>query len=236
MMKRLCVLLTALCMMAVMVMPVEAKNNGKIICIDAGHQLRGDSSKEPIAPGAKKKKAKVTTGCTGYVTGNTESSINLKIAKELQKELKKRGYTVVMCRTKQKVNISNSQRAKIANKAKADAFIRIHCDSATSHKAKGASALAPATGNKYLSKKVVKKSQKLSKCVINAMCKKTGAKNRGVVKRNDLSGINWSKVPVTLIEAGFMSNKAEDKKLGTASYRKKVAVGIADGIDNYFGY
>ncbi len=60
-------------------------------------------------------KAKVTTGATGCVTGKTESQINLEVALKLQQALQNQGYTVIMCRTSQDVDISNVQRAEIAN-------------------------------------------------------------------------------------------------------------------------
>lgn len=62
-----------------------------------------------------------------------------------------------------------------------------------------------------------------------------GMKNRGLSGRDDLTGTNWSKVPVTLIEMGFMTNKKEDKKMQKYSFQKKMAKGIADGVDSYFG-
>ena len=43
--------------------------------------------------------------------------------------------------------------------------------------------------------------------------KATGAKNRGLIYRDDLTGTNWATVPNTLIELGFMSNAEEDKKI-----------------------
>ena len=101
----------------------------KTIVIDPGHQAKGDSSKEPIEPGASETKAKVTTGATGIYTKQKESELALKVALLLEKELKQEGYNVIMTRKTNNINISNSQRAKIANNAKADAFIRIHADS-----------------------------------------------------------------------------------------------------------
>ena len=94
---------------------------GKVICIDAGHQARGNSSLEPNGPGSSTMKAKVTTGATGCVTGKTESQINLEVALKLQEALSNQGYTVVMCRTSQNVDLSNAQRAQMANEANADA-------------------------------------------------------------------------------------------------------------------
>ncbi len=107
----------------------EEKSNKKTIVIDPGHQTRGNSSKEPIGPGATETKAKVTTGATGIHTKQTESKLNLKVALLLENELKKRNYNVIMTRTTNDVNISNMERAEIANNANADAFIRIHADS-----------------------------------------------------------------------------------------------------------
>ena len=101
----------------------------KTIVIDPGHQAKGDSSKEPIGPGASETKAKVTTGATGNYTKQKESELTLKVAQALEKQLKQEGYNVIMTRTTNNINISNSERASIANNAKADAFIRIHADS-----------------------------------------------------------------------------------------------------------
>lgn len=104
----------------------------KVIVIDAGHQTHAMSATEPIGPGASQKKAKVTGGATGCVTHLPEYKLNLQVAKKLKKELVKRGYKVVMVRTKNNVKLSNVDRAKMANKNNADAFIRIHANSSAS--------------------------------------------------------------------------------------------------------
>lgn len=83
---------------------------------------------------------------------------------------------MVLTRSSNKQAISNVQRTKIANKRKADAYIRIHANSASSSSVKGALTIAPISKNKYVSKKMRSKSYALSKQVLNHLCKQTGAK------------------------------------------------------------
>ena len=66
------------------------------------------------------------------------------------------------------------------------------------------------------------------------MVKNTGAKNRGVTRTDSMSGINWSKVPVTIIEMGFLSNEKEDKLLASSEYQKKIVQGMVNGINGCF--
>lgn len=206
----------------------------KTVAIDAGHQQKGDSSTEPIGPGASTKKAKVAGGTSGVSTKVPEYKLTLSVAKKLKKELVNRGYKVVMIRTKNDVNISNSERAKKANKT-SDICIRLHADGAGDSSVNGASALCPSTSNKYVGK-LGKASKKLSEYVLNSMCDETGAKNRGISIRDDLTGTNWSTIPVTLIEMGFMTNKTEDINMQKKEYQEKLAKGMAKGVEQYFGF
>ena len=210
-----------------------AKAKKKIICIDAGHQTRANLEKESIGPGAKTTKFKVTGGPCGLWTKQTEYALALKVAKKLQKILKKRGYKVIMCRTKNDVNISNSERAAIANEAKADAFIRIHANGAANKAVNGAMTICQTKKNPYNSN-IYSSSKLLSEKVLDGVVAKSGCKKLYVWETDTMSGINWSKVPVTIVEMGYMTNEKEDRALNTASYQKKMAEGMADGIDEYF--
>lgn len=206
----------------------------KIVAIDAGHQKKGNYDKEPIGPGAKTKKAKVSSGTQGSYTRVPEYELNLVIAKKVKDELISRGYEVVMTRESNDVDISNKERADIANDSGADIFIRIHADGSTNPSVHGTSTLYPSKKNPYVAD-LSDDSFKLSKAIVDAICESTGSKNRGTVARDDMSGINWSKIPVTIIEMGYMTNKKEDKLMQTEEYQDRIVKGICDGIDSYFG-
>ncbi len=205
----------------------------KLIVIDAGHQKNGNSEKEPIGPGATEMKAKVTGGATGCSTGQKEYELNLAVAFYLREELTMRGYEVIMVRENHDVDMSNSERAAVANNADADAFIRIHANGSDNASVSGAETLCQTSGNIY-NALLYPMSRSLSENVLLGVVAKTGFKNRGVKETDTMSGINWCNVPVTIVEMGFLSNPDEDTLLFSEEYRKKVAIGIADGIDNYF--
>lgn len=143
------VLLLSLCVTgAAKTKTAQAEEKQKVIVIDADTRFVQMSATEPIGPGSSQRKAKVTGGASGCVTHLPEYKLNLQVAKKLQKELVNRGYKVIMVRTKNNVRMSNVQRAKVANKYKADAFIRIHANSAGSSSVKGALTIAPASNNR----------------------------------------------------------------------------------------
>ena len=96
----------------------------------------------------------------------------------------------------------------------------------------GASVLTSSPKNKY-TEKTQKESEKFSKILLEEYVKSTGAKNRGVIYRDDLTGTNWAEVTNTLIELGFMSNEEEDKKLSDEKYQEKIIDGLVNGIEKY---
>ena len=151
-----------------------------IICLDPGHQTKGNPELEEIAPNSDKKKAKVTTGTRGVVTKKYESELMLEIALKLKTSLENKGYKVIMTRTKNDVDISNKERAIFANDNKADVYIRLHADGSENKNASGASVLTSSPKNKYTTK-VQKESEEFSKILLEEYVKATGAKNRGLI-------------------------------------------------------
>lgn len=202
-----------------------------VVCIDAGHQARADLRPEPIGPGATTTKPRVAGGTSGYRTRTPESVVALRVSLLLRDELRRRGVRVVMVRTTQNVNIANSKRAGIANAAHADLFVRVHCDGSTNHSTHGLSTLVP--GRNRWTGPIVTPSGKAGRYVHRAVVRATGATDRGVVPRTDMAGFNWSKVPSVIVEMGFLTNAAEERRLLEVAYERKLAKGMADGIVAY---
>ena len=204
------------------------------IVIDAGHQKKGNSAKEPVGPGADTMKAKVSSGTCGQWTKVEEYKLNLTVALKLRDALLQEGYNVIMIRETHDVDISNAQRALIANEADADVFIRIHANGSDNASVYGMMTICPTAKNPYCSD-IYQASRKLSDCVLTHMMDQTGAKKGHVWETDTMSGINWCNVPVTIVEMGYMSNKEEDYLLQDVQYQEKLVKGMVEGIREYLG-
>ena len=60
--------------------------------------------------------------------------------------------------------------------------------------------------------------------------------NLGIQTNDTMTGINWSKIPVVILEMGFMTNEQDDNNMADESYREKMAEGITAGINAYYGH
>ena len=202
-----------------------------VVCIDPGHQAKANLDGEPIGPGASDTKPKVTGGATGTVTGQPEHELVLAVSLLVAERLEDAGVKVVLTRSTANVDISNSERAAVANNANASLFVRVHADGNTDAKVRGLSMLYPA-GNEWV-KPIASESKSAATTIHRGVLDATKASDRGVIERSDLSGFNWCTVPTVLVECGFLSNPEEDRLLATSAYRARLADGIAQGVLAY---
>ena len=168
----------------------------------------------------------------GISTKKPEYVLNLEASLVLKHILEGKGYSVIMTREDHNVNISNSERAIFANNKNANMVIRIHADSLDNSSKTGASILVPEEGGKYTSS-IYEESNKCAQLIKGKM-NESGIQLNGIFQRGDLTGFNWSKVPVVLVEMGFMSNYSEDQMMSNPDYQRKLMQSIADGVEEYF--
>ena len=213
--------------------PEPAAGNGRVIVIDPGHQASGNYELEALGPGSSETKIKVSAGTASCNTGEPESRLVLAISLKLRTELEARGYTVIMTRTTEDVDLSNIDRAEVANEANADAFLRIHANGSESASMDGAMTLCQTAASPF-NADIYPQSYALSSVVLDELCAAAGCRKLYVWETDTMSGINWSRVPVTIVEVGFMTNPAEDALMATDDYQSKLAAGIANGVDRYF--
>lgn len=212
----------------------EPEPEPRVVVLDAGHQSKANRDKEPVGPGAKETKAKVSSGTQGRFTRVPEYQVNLDVTLQLRDELEKRGYTVILTRESNDVDISNAQRAAVANEAQAGAFVRIHCNGSEDPSVHGAFTICPTPDNPFPIGQLYEPCRALAEQVLDGLVEATGAQKQKIWETDTMSGLNWCEVPSIIVEMGYMTNEAEDNALVSPEYQAKLVQGLANGIDGFF--
>lgn len=182
----------------------------RLIVIDAGH-----GGKDPGASSVTKKR---------------EKDFNLTVALKLNERLQALGYNTIMTRETDEF-IDLYERARIANDNYADVFVSIHANANNNRDIAGIQMLYCPAFNSDLKEK---DQHPFAKAIMDGMLESTGAPNKGIIQRPRLVVLRETKMPAVLVEAGFLSNAAEDKLLFTDAYQNKVVDGIVNGLTDYF--
>ena len=215
--------------------PAAAAQQRLVVVIDPGHDLRANPQTEPIGPGSSTLKIKDGGGTSGVVSGLREADLNLRVALRLRTLLEHAGVKVVMTRTRTAgTSIGNIARARIANRAGAALFLRIHADGSTDPAARGTHTLYPALRAGWTDD-VYAESKRAAEMVQADLRVSLGFPDRGLQERSDFTGFNWADVPVILVEMGFMTNPTEDRLLATPAYQRRAAVGLCRGALRFVG-
>jgi N-acetylmuramoyl-L-alanine amidase len=203
-----------------------------LICLDPGHGTPPAIGRqvEPIGPGSKVLKIKDGGGASG------EAAVALAIATRARRLLVARGYRVAMTRTGPTIRLGNGDgniaRARFCNRRHAALMVRIHADGSTDRSLHGVSTLVPAWHRGWTDD-IYRPSVRAGRALQKAVVRATGAADRGLLQRSDLTGFNWADVPAVLVEAGFLSNPTEQRRLQTSVYQQRVAVGLARGVSAF---
>lgn len=181
---------------------ISPRDLGKLICLDAGH-----GGKDPGAVSADAKEADIT----------------LSVIKLLEAECVKQGFSVLLTRSAD-VFVDLDDRCYIANKAKSDIFVSVHCNSATSVSANGTEVFYYSGAN----------SINLANKVYKAMINEVPLTERGVKQANH-AVTRGTNMPAILCELAFISNYSDRTKLTDPEYQAKWAKAICKGICAYYG-
>jgi len=188
---------------------------GKTIVIDPGH---GTPDTGAIGP-----------------SGTLEKDNTLAIAMMLETDLKLDGANVVMTRTTDSspavadfTTMNDLEdRSDLANDTKADIFVSIHNNSFTNPTVSG-------TATYYSQDNPQSdKSQQLADNVQDELIKYLGTSDRGVTEA-PFYVIKYTTMPAILVEAAFISNPAEEKKLASGDFRQTISTAILSGIIDFF--
>jgi N-acetylmuramoyl-L-alanine amidase len=200
----------------------EALTAAALVCLDPGHGTAPEVGRqlEPIGPGARELKVKDGGGARG------EAAVALAIARRTQALLELKGLRVAMTRDRDGYRGGNRERARFCNARGAALMIRIHADGSSDPSTAGVSTLVPARRRGWTDD-IYAASARAGRMLQRELVETTGAVDRGVVERADLTGFNWADVPVVLVETGFMSNAREARLLRAAAYQRRVARALA---------
>ena len=206
-----------------------------VVVIDPGHDGRANPATEPIGPGSAIRKIKDGGGTSGVVTRTREADLVLDVSLRLRALLQRAGVTVVMTRTRTAgASMGNIARARIANRAGAALFLRVHADGHASSAVRGTHTLVPALRRGWTDD-VYRGSRRAAELVQTELVRALGFPDRGIGERSDFTGFNWADVPVILVELGFMTNPAEDRELARPAVRERAALGLCRGTVRFVG-
>lgn len=162
-----------------------------------------------------------------------EKDINLVMSKKIQKHLISKGATVYLTRetdtdlsttknNKKRSDLTN--RAKLINKSNANMYISIHLNYISNSKWKG---LQIFYNNKNQENEIIATN-------ITNYLKETTSNIRDAKKENIYYMYKQITIPGVLIELGFLSNPNDRYRLTKDEYQEKLAISIANSIENYF--
>jgi N-acetylmuramoyl-L-alanine amidase len=213
---------------------------GQIIGIDPGHNGRNKDDPSYINHliwNGREWEPCDTTG-TETDAGYTEARFNFNVATYLREDLQRLGARVVMTRhNNHGVGPCVNRRSQIINRAHASVAIDIHADGAPPS-GRGFTVLMPVADGP--NNKVIKSSIRFGHDVRAAlrhtrMPESDYYGHQGLIFRNDLAGLNLTRVPKILIECGNMRNATDAHLLTQTWFQKRLARAFVAAMLQFLG-
>lgn len=147
-----------------------------------------------------------------------EKGYALDVAQRLESALRRAGFSTVMTRSRD-VFIALDQRVAIANQYRNAIFVSIHFNGASNMDAFGIETYY------YSGRESASLASSIHRSVLGA----TGTADRRIRTRS-LHVIRLTRMPAVLCELGFLTNRAEYRRIDTRSYRQRLAEAVAGGV------
>jgi N-acetylmuramoyl-L-alanine amidase len=161
------------------------------------------------------------------VGGICEKGVTIAIAQMVYlKALEIPELRIVLSR-RNDVHVPAAERIHAANQIGADVYISIHANAFSQASVSGIETLVHETEGRKTA------GYRLAEILQRRLVAHTGARDRGV-KRAPLF-IRQAKMPAALVEAGFLTNPVEARKLESPSYQDKIADAILSAILEFLG-
>ena len=207
--------------------PLPFTESRRVVVIDPGH-------------GGK------DSGAKSLANGEYEKNYALDCSRRLQRLLEAAGWQVIMTRTND-TYLTLPERVAIADRAKADLFLSLHFNSGTGNGAQAGVetfCLTPRGMPSTLLREASDDPREhhpnnafddlnfyLATRVHRSVLAATGAGDRGVRRARFMGVLRGQNRPAVLIEAGYLTNQAEARKVATPAYRQSIAQGIAKALE-----
>lgn len=203
--------------------------SGRVIVVDPGHNgryLRAVNTR--LVPDGRGGRKACNTSGTASTGGYAEHAFTWSVATKLAAQLRARGATVILTRPNDRgVGPCVDERAAIGNRARADLVLSIHADGARARD-RGfhiirSTRMAGGTD-------VTRRSARLATITRESVSRVTGMPRSNylgggtaITPRADIAGLNLSRVPAVMLEAGHMRSAADLRLLRSRSFHTKQA-------------
>lgn len=158
----------------------------------------------------------------------SEKDVSLQVVLYLKELLDQSGFKVYYTRLEDK-EVSKAERVRMANRLHADLFVSVHCNASEPGDTTAYGMEALYTRRKKAQSDKLS-SRKLAGEILKQASIYTGRRRRGIIRRENLYLMSHSKVPVTIIEIGYMTNSSDLKYLIQEKGQRRIAEGIYLGI------